>query len=120
MSNSKDVASLEAELDSLPEDDGSRVTLLIELLTLDGHERHEDIVLDLGIFGNSAAIPAIAKAAEEPPSYIVEGGNGETSMSFNESARMRSHASEHWNLAKSLSTCQSMQIHTCARTARKA
>jgi hypothetical protein len=74
MASSKDVASLEAKLDSLTENDRSRVPLLLELLMLDGHDRHEDIVFDLGIFGDSGAIPAIAKVVEEPPSYIAEAG----------------------------------------------
>ena len=74
MTNSKDVASLEAKLDSLPGDDRARVPLLLELLFLGGHDRHEDIVFDLGLFGDPVAIPAIAKVAEEPPSYIVEAG----------------------------------------------
>lgn len=74
MTNAKDVSSIEATLNSLPEEDRSRVPLLLELLLLDGHDRHEDIVLDLGIFGDPAAIPAIAKVAEAPPSYIVDAG----------------------------------------------
>lgn len=74
MTNFKQVASLEAKLDSLPEDDRSRVPLLLDLLILDGHERHEDIVFDLGLLGDPAAIRALAEAAERPPSYIVEQG----------------------------------------------
>ncbi len=75
MGSSVDVAALCAALDSLTEDDRSRVPLLIELLTLDGHERHEDIVFDLGLFGDPAAIPAIAEAAEKTFQYMVRWQN---------------------------------------------
>lgn len=103
MTSSKDVASLEAELNSLPEYDEARVPLLLKLLVLEGHDLHEDIVFDLGLLGDPAAIPAIAKVVEEPPSYIVEAGEGPVTH-FNASALMRLHASEHWNRGKSLST----------------
>ena len=75
MSSSVDVAALCAALDSLAEDDRSRVPLLIELLTRDGHERHEDIVFDLGILGDPSATPAIAKAAETTFQYMVRWQN---------------------------------------------
>jgi HEAT repeat protein len=74
MNRSKDVASIEATLDSLPEDDRSRVPLLLTLLLLDGHDLHEDIVFDLGLLGDPTAIPAIAKVAEAPPTYIAAAG----------------------------------------------
>lgn len=74
MTSSEDVASLEAKLNSLPEYDKARVPLLLDLLVREGHDLHEDIVFDLGLLGDPAAIPAIAKVVEEPPSYIVEAG----------------------------------------------
>lgn len=74
MTSSEDVASLEAKLNSLPEYDKARVPLLLDLLVHEGHDLHEDIVFDLGLLGDPAAIPAIAKVVEEPPSYIVESG----------------------------------------------
>lgn len=75
MSSSVDVEALCAALDALAEDDRARVHLLIELLTIDGHERHEDIVFDLGLFGDPAATPAIAEAAEKTVEYMVRWQN---------------------------------------------
>lgn len=75
MSCSEDVTALCAALGSLAEDDRSRVPLLNELLTLEGHERHEDIVFDLGLFGDPVAIPAIAEAAEKAFQYMVQWQN---------------------------------------------
>ena len=75
MNSSVDVVALCAALDSLQADDGLRVPLLIELLALEGHERHEDIVFDLGLFGDPAAIPAIAQAAEKTFPYMVRWQN---------------------------------------------
>ena len=69
MSNSVDVAALCAVLGALAEDDRSRVPLLIALLSLDGHERHEGIVFALGLSGDPAAIPAIAEADRAIRSY---------------------------------------------------
>ncbi|MCA1326082.1 HEAT repeat domain-containing protein [Herbaspirillum sp. alder98] len=71
MSNSERLAATFAALDSLPESDKSRVPLLIELMAMDDHDRHEDIVFDLGLFGDPTAIATLAKAAKEPPQYIV-------------------------------------------------
>lgn len=75
MSSPADATALCEELDSLADDDRSRVPLLIELLTIDGHERHEDIVFDLGLFGDPAAVPAIAEAAEKTFQYMVRWQN---------------------------------------------
>ena len=75
MSSSVDVEALCAAVDALAEDDRARVPLLIELLTIDGHERHEDIVFDLGLFGDPAATPAIAEAAEKTFEYMVRWQN---------------------------------------------
>lgn len=72
MNSSLDATALCASLDALAEDDSSRVPLMIQLLTLDGHERHEDIVFDLGLIGAPAATPAIAKAAETTFQYMVQ------------------------------------------------
>jgi HEAT repeat protein len=75
MSSSLDATTLCASLDALARDDSSRVPLMIQLLTLDGHERHEDIVFDLGLIGDPAAIPAIARAAETTFQYMVRWQN---------------------------------------------
>ncbi|MBN3727001.1 HEAT repeat domain-containing protein [Burkholderia sp. Ac-20379] len=74
MDEPKDVAKMCAELDGAPTDE-TRLPLLIELLNLDGHERHEDIVFDLGLIGNPAAIPAIARAATSNFPYMDRWGN---------------------------------------------
>lgn len=47
----KDIAKLIEELDASPEG-AKKVTLLIELLVEEGHERHEDIVFELGLTGD--------------------------------------------------------------------
>ncbi len=52
-----------------------RTNLLITLLTKDGHDRHEDIVFELGLLGEAAAVPAIEKAAATPFASLVEWGN---------------------------------------------
>lgn len=75
MESSLDATALCASLDDLSEDDGSRVPIMIQLLILDGHDRHEDIVFDLGLIGDPAAIPAIAKAAETTFQYMVRWQN---------------------------------------------
>lgn len=75
MSSPVDVAALCTALDALADEDRSRVPLLIALLALDGHERHEDIVFDLGLFGDPIAIPAIAEAAEKTFEYMVRWHN---------------------------------------------
>ena len=75
MSSPVDVAALCTALDALADEDRSRVPLLIALLALDGHERHEDIVFDLGLFGDPIAIPAIAEAAEKTFEYMVRWQN---------------------------------------------
>lgn len=74
MSNSESLAAACAALDSLPESDRSRVPLLIELMAMDDHDRHEDIVFELGLFGDPSAIATLAKAAEEAPQYIGDHG----------------------------------------------
>lgn len=63
-----------AALDALPEGE-ARLPLLIGLLGQGGHQRHEDIVFELGLLGNPAAVPAIAKAVADPFPYMDEWGN---------------------------------------------
>ncbi|MCO5358882.1 HEAT repeat domain-containing protein [Acidovorax kalamii] len=75
MNSSLDATALCASLDDLAEDDSSRVPIMIQLLILEGHDRHEDIVFDLGLIGDPAAIPAIAKAAETTFQYMVRWQN---------------------------------------------
>lgn len=75
VSNPVDVSAVCEALDSLAEEDRSRVPLLIQLLAVEGHERHEDIVFDLGLFGDPVAIPAIAEAAEKAFPYMVRWQN---------------------------------------------
>ena len=74
MNQPKSADALCAALDALPEGD-ARVPLLIELLGQSGHERHEDIVFELGLLGDPAAVPAIAKAVVGPFPYVDEWGN---------------------------------------------
>jgi hypothetical protein len=69
-----DADALCAALDALPEGE-ARVPLLVKLLGRGGHERHEDIVFELGLLGSPAAVPAIAKAVVDPFPYIDEWGN---------------------------------------------
>jgi HEAT repeat protein len=70
----KDIAKLIEELDASPEG-AKKVTLLIELLVEEGHERHEDIVFELGLTGDPGAVPAIAKAIKIPFQELVRWGN---------------------------------------------
>jgi hypothetical protein len=74
MSNARDVTALCSELDTMTEGN-ARAPLLIELLGRSGHERHEDIVFELGLIGDPAAVSAVEKAAEEPFPYLDEWGN---------------------------------------------
>lgn len=74
MNEPGDAAAPCVALDALPEGE-ERVPLLVSLLGQGGHERHEDIVFELGLLGNPAAVPAIAKAVEDPFPYIDEWGN---------------------------------------------
>ena len=53
----------------------ARVRLLIELLVKEGHDRHEDIVFELGLIGACNAVPAILKAANTPFQELVRWGN---------------------------------------------
>lgn len=69
-----DVASLCEELDRQPEGE-SRLRLLTELLVKEGHDRHEDIVFELGLLGDPTAVPAIAEAVTIPFSSLVKWGN---------------------------------------------
>jgi len=70
----EDVEALFAALDALPAGE-ARASLLINLLELSGHERHEDIVFELGLLGDPTAVPPILKAALLPFPYIDEWGN---------------------------------------------
>jgi HEAT repeat protein len=74
MSNTRDIAALCSELDARTEGN-ARTPLLIELLGLSGHERHEDIVFELGLIGDPAAVTAVEKAAGDPFPYLEEWGN---------------------------------------------
>jgi len=68
------IASLCEALDSQPEG-AARARLLAELLVEEGHDRHEDVVFELGLIGESSAVPAIAKALVIPFSSLVQWGN---------------------------------------------
>ena len=70
----KDADALCAALDALPEGE-ARAPLLISLLGQGGHECHEDIVFELGLLGDPAAVPAIARAVVNPFPYLDERGN---------------------------------------------
>lgn len=70
----KDVDELCSALDALKSNE-ARAPLLIRLLELSGHERHEDIVFELGLLGEPTAVPAILRASLQPFPYIDEWGN---------------------------------------------
>jgi len=53
----------------------ARTALLTELLLKEGHDRHEDIVFELGLIGASEAVPAIVKAANTSFQELVRWGN---------------------------------------------
>ncbi|WP_457335000.1 HEAT repeat domain-containing protein [Rhizobacter sp. P5_C2] len=74
MNESKDTDALCAALDALPGGE-ARAPLLIGLLGRSGHERHEDIVFELGLLGSNAAVPSIAKAVVDPFPYMDAWGN---------------------------------------------
>ncbi|MCL9851719.1 HEAT repeat domain-containing protein (plasmid) [Ralstonia solanacearum P673] len=74
MSDTKSVAVLCSDLDTIMEGK-ARAPLLIELLGRGGHERHEDIVFELGLIGDPAAVNAVEKAAGDPFPYLEEWGN---------------------------------------------
>lgn len=74
MGELKSVAALCSELDAMPEGEG-RAPLLIELLTRGEHERHEDIVFELGLIGDPGAVNAILEAAKKPFAYLEEWGS---------------------------------------------
>lgn len=74
MDKQRSVEELTDELDALQEGD-ARAPFLIELLGRAGHERHEDIVFELGLIGSPSAVSAIARAATSPYPYIEEWGN---------------------------------------------
>jgi hypothetical protein len=67
-------AKLIHELDSLPAGH-DRVPLLCQLLLEEEHERHEDVVFELGLLGNPSAVNAIAKAVNIPFASLVRWGN---------------------------------------------
>ncbi len=77
----KNIAELCATLDALPEGE-SRLPLLIELLNFDGHERHEDIVFELGVLGNSSAVPAIAQAISGCSHHLLTAINRRSNAVF--------------------------------------
>ncbi len=74
MNEGKNIGALCKALDTMPEGE-ARLRLLTELLVEEGHDRHEDIVFELGLLGNSAAVPAIAEAVTVPFSELVKWGN---------------------------------------------
>lgn len=53
----------------------TRTSRLIELLVKEGHDRHEDIVFELGLIGARDAVPAIVEAANTPFQELVRWGN---------------------------------------------
>jgi HEAT repeat protein len=74
MSGQRSIEALIEELDAT-QDDEARAPILLELLRQPGHERHEDIVFELGLIGLPDAVEAIATSAASPFPYIEEWGN---------------------------------------------
>lgn len=59
------------DLEPLPDS----VSTLTRLLLEETHERHEDIVFELGLLGDATAVPAIAQAVNIPFASLVRWGN---------------------------------------------
>lgn len=79
MTRHKDTEQPEIEailegLDKLLEGVG-RLSLLTKLLLDDRHDRHEDVVFELGLLGDASAVPAIAKAVTIPFPSLLQWGN---------------------------------------------
>ena len=70
MTESKPTPELLQALEATPEGP-ARAGLLTELLVEEGHDRHEDIVFELGLIGARNAVPAIVKAANTPFQELV-------------------------------------------------
>jgi hypothetical protein len=68
-----EVADLLKELVGLQGKD--RAPALSSLLVLDGRDRHEDIVFELGLLESADAVPFIAKAGFIPFPHLIRWGN---------------------------------------------
>lgn len=86
MTESEITPELLRALEAAPEGP-AREGLLTELIVKEGHDRHEDIVFELGLIGARNAVPAIVKAAHTPFQELVRWGN---LQEFGASVRM------HW------------------------
>ncbi|RIX79611.1 HEAT repeat domain-containing protein [Acidovorax cavernicola] len=75
MATPEQIANIIESLHTIPEESASRVPVLLELLVEEGHDRHEDVVFELGLIGDSRAVPAIAKAVNIPFAVLVQWGN---------------------------------------------
>lgn len=73
-SEHSEIKELLEGLDRLPEG-ADRLSLLNSLLLDHRHDRHEDIVFELGLLGNPSAVPAIAKAVTISFPSLVQWGN---------------------------------------------
>ena len=83
-----------------------RTNLLIALLTKEGHDRHEDIVFELGLLGEAAAVPAIEQAVATPFASLVEWGN------VHEFQRKCAYALARIGTAQSRSVLQRLSEHS--------
>jgi HEAT repeat protein len=75
MATPEHIANLIEMLHTIPEESASRVPALLELLVEEGHDRHEDIVFELGLMGDPRAVAAIAKAVKIPFVELVRWDN---------------------------------------------
>lgn len=75
MAKPEHIATIIESLHTIPEESASRVPVLLELLVEDGHDRHEDVVFELGLIGDPRAVPAIAKAVNIPFAELVRWNN---------------------------------------------
>lgn len=75
MATPEHIANLIKTLDTIPEGSASRVPALLELLVEQGHDRYEDIALELGLIGDPRAVPALAKAVNIPFAELVRWDN---------------------------------------------
>lgn len=100
-----EVEALCEALDDQPE--GTyRTNLLMALLNKEGHDRHEDIVFELGILGETTAVPAIEQAIVTPFASLVEWGN------LHEFQRKCAYALARIGTAQSRASLQRLSEHS--------
>lgn len=74
MTNAERLTQLMTELKNTRENERS-VPLLTELLLEEGHDRHEDLVFELGLIGDPRAVPLILKVIKVHFPELVKWNN---------------------------------------------